>query len=200
MWDSAADGYGRGEGVAVVVLKRLSDALKDGDNIMCVIRETSVNQDGRTQGITVPSEIAQATLIRETYSKASLDIHKAGDRCQYFEAHGTGTPVGDPKEAEAIRNAFFPSGIDVDAQNILYVGSVKTVIGHTEGTAGIAGILKASLALENKQIPPNLHFNSLNPAIRPFYQNLEVPVKLIAWPDLPAGTPRRASVNSFGKS
>lgn len=95
MWDAGADGYARGEGVACVILKRLSDAISDGDNIECVIRETGVNQDGRTPGITMPSSSAQVALIRKTYAKAGLDLRKKSDRCQYFEAHGTGTKAGD---------------------------------------------------------------------------------------------------------
>ncbi|ROT36433.1 beta-ketoacyl synthase domain-containing protein [Sodiomyces alkalinus F11] len=209
MWDADADGYARGEGFAAVVVKRLSQALADNDHIECIIRETGVNQDGRSEGLTVPSSEAQAALIQSTYSKCGLDWRKTEDRCQYFEAHGTGTQAGDPKEARAIRCAFFPeksgpsgesdperdAGKDLD---VLYVGSVKTVIGHLEGAAGLAGLLKASLAVQHGQIPPNLHFNRLNPKIEPFYDCLEVPTRLQAWPELPKGVPRRASVNSFG--
>jgi hybrid polyketide synthase / nonribosomal peptide synthetase ACE1 len=196
MWDADADGYARGDGVAAVVLKTLSAALEDGDHIECLIRETGVNQDGRTKGITMPSAKAQFALIRETYAKAGLDLNSQLDRCQYFEAHGTGTPAGDPIEAEAISSAFFPE--DSKITDKLYVGSIKTVIGHTEGTAGIAAMLKASLALQNFTIPPNMLFEKLSPAVRPFYQRLEIPTKAQKWPELPNGVPRRASVNSFG--
>lgn len=196
MWDATADGYARGDGVAAVVLKTLSSALKDGDHIECVIRETGVNQDGRTPGITMPSAVAQKALIRDTYSRAGLDLSQPEDRCQYFEAHGTGTPTGDPLEAEAISSAFFPSGRHFDK---LYVGSIKTVIGHTEGTAGLAGLLKASLAIQAGMLPPNLLFENLAPKVKPFYQNLEIPVgKANPWPATANGAPRRASVNSFG--
>ncbi|BCS04777.1 putative hybrid PKS-NRPS biosynthetic cluster [Aspergillus luchuensis] len=197
MWDSSADGYARGEGVGVVILKRLGDALRDGDPIESVIRETAVNSDGRTNGLTMPSSASQADLIRQTYRRAGLDPTKASDRCQYFEAHGTGTPVGDPLEAEAIHSAFFPESNDgcQVQESQLYVGSIKTVVGHTEGAAGIAGLLKASLALQHGIIPPNLHFKRLNPNIVPFYDGLHVPTKPIPWP--PAQV-RRASVNSFG--
>ncbi|KAH8896247.1 PKS-NRPS hybrid [Thozetella sp. PMI_491] len=200
MWDVDVKGYARGEGVAALVLKRLSDAVRDGDNIQGVIRGVGVNQDGRTkEGITMPSVHAQSALIRETYAKAGLDVRNKADRCQYFEAHGTGTGAGDPREAEAIATTFFgPSFQDHDTSNVLYVGSVKTVIGHTEGTAGIAGIMKACLALQNGEIPPNMFFNTLNPKIAPFYHNLEVPTEVRKWPALPPATPRRASVNSFG--
>ncbi|PLB46693.1 polyketide synthase [Aspergillus steynii IBT 23096] len=197
MWDANADGYARGEGIGVVVLKLLKDAIRDGDTVECVIRETAVNSDGRTNGITMPSAESQADLIRQTYLKAGLDPSKESERCQYFEAHGTGTPAGDPIEAEAIKSVFFPraTGLSENQENTLYVGSIKTVVGHTEGTAGIAGLLKASLALQNKTIPPNMHFSRLNPSILPFYNNLQVPVAPEAWPE---GEVYRASVNSFG--
>jgi hybrid polyketide synthase/nonribosomal peptide synthetase ACE1 len=195
MWDSSADGYGRGEGIASVVLKTLSQALKDGDHIECIIRETGVNQDGRTSGITVPSSTAQTNLIRATYARAGLDLNNPMDRPQFFHAHGTGTKAGDPKEAEAIHQAFF-SGNSIHDK--LYVGSIKSVIGHTEGTAGLASLIGSSLALQNATIPPNMHFNSLNPDILPFYNSLEVPVRATQWPALAPGQARRASINSFG--
>ncbi|KAF2208880.1 hypothetical protein CERZMDRAFT_70454 [Cercospora zeae-maydis SCOH1-5] len=201
MWSEDADGYARGEGVACVVLKRLSDAIADGDDIECVIRETGVNQDGRTSGITMPSSQAQAALIRQTYAKAGLDPQNPADRCQYFEAHGTGTQAGDPREAGAIYEAFFgpsASGAQRDPNDVLFVGSVKTVIGHTEGTAGIAGLLKASLAVQHGKIPPNLWFKTLNPSIKPFYDHLKIPTELTEWPQAGPVAVRRASVNSFG--
>lgn len=207
MWDAGADGYARGEGVGALVLKTLSAALRDGDHIECLIRETGVNQDGRTPGITMPSSIAQAALIRDTYARAGLDPTKKEERCQYFEAHGTGTKAGDPQEAGAIYRAFFShkegeeradEADDGADEDVLYVGSIKTVIGHTEGTAGIAGLMKASLAVQNKLIPSNMHFTKLNPDLEPYYGHLKVPVDAVEWPELPAGVPRRASVNSFG--
>lgn len=152
----------------------------------------------------MPSASAQGMLIADTYARAGLDPLKKEDRCQYFEAHGTGTKAGDPQEAGAIFRAFFPErpeaaeDTEEDDNDVLYVGSIKTVIGHTEGTAGIAGLLKASLAIQNRTIPPNMHFMRLNPDIEPYYGNLKVPVEAIEWPELPEGTPRRASVNSFG--
>lgn len=127
MWDAAADGYARGEGVAAVIMKTLSAAIRDGDNIDCVIRSTGINQDGRTPGLTVPSNLAQSQLIIDTYTRAGLDINDAKDCPQFFHAHGTGTPAGDPQEAEAISRAFFQDG--QRAMNNLYVGSIKTVIG-----------------------------------------------------------------------
>lgn len=130
MWDADADGYVRCEGVASLLLKRLSDAIADGDHIEFVIREVGVKQDGRTKGITMPSALAQANLIRESYAKAGLNPHKVEDRCQYFEAHGTGTPVGDPQEAEALQSAFFPNSVATPTEE-MYVGSIKTVIGES---------------------------------------------------------------------
>lgn len=199
MWDAEATGYARGEGVAAVILKRLSTALADGDKIECIIRESGVNQDGRTKGITMPSATAQIDLIEQTYLKAGLDPKEPSERCQYFEAHGTGTAAGDPKEAEAISRAFFHNGDSLlHDGDPLYVGSIKTVIGHTEGTAGLAGLLKASLAVQHGVIPPNLLFNKLHPAVEPFYNNLEIATSPKPWPTLANGAPRRASVNSFG--
>lgn len=153
MWDESADGYGRGEGVAAVILKTLSAALQDGDHIECIVRETGVNQDGRTKGITMPSPVSQANLIRRVYTKAGLDPTNEQERCQFFECHGTGTPAGDPVEAEAICDAFFGdpaagASATTSMSTPLLVGSIKTVIGHTEGTAGLAAIVKASLAVQ----------------------------------------------------
>ncbi|KAL0938247.1 beta-ketoacyl synthase domain-containing protein [Colletotrichum truncatum] len=199
MWDAAADGYARGEGVAAVILKTLQQALSDGDHIESIIRETGVNQDGKTIGITMPSHLAQEALIRETYARAGLDLNRIDDRPQFFEAHGTGTPAGDPQEAEAIANAFFRNKLpDVTQPQDLLVGSVKTVIGHTEGTAGLAGLLKASLAVQHGVIPPNQHFEKLNPAVQPFYHHVSIPTEVQPWPQVTLGHPRRASVNSFG--
>ncbi|KAI0117978.1 polyketide synthetase [Nemania sp. FL0031] len=197
MWDIAADGYARGEGVAAVVLKTLSAAIADGDHIECIIRETGVNQDGKTKGITLPSAKAQVDLIRDTYTRAGLNLNDPLNWPQFFEAHGTGTPGGDPIEAEAIHTAFFGSSNWRNDEPML-VGSFKTIMGHTEGTAGLAGLLRASLAIQNSTIPPNLLFNRLNPRIEPFYHNLKVPVEAQSWPALSNGIPRRASVNSFG--
>ncbi|KAI1749216.1 PKS-NRPS hybrid [Xylaria castorea] len=203
MWDADADGYARGEGVAAIVLKKLSQAIADGDHIECVIRETGLNQDGRTPGITMPSATAQEALIRATYAKAGLDISKRADRPQFFEAHGTGTPAGDPVEARAVSNAFF--GPDFHSrpgnpEDTLFVGSIKTVIGHTEGTAGLAAVIKASLALQAGVVPPNLLLNKVNPNIKPFYGSGKVQILSSAhkWPKLAEGGVRRVSVNSFG--
>lgn len=220
MWDKDADGYGRGDGFAVLVLKTLSKALADGDSIECLIRETGVNQDGRTKGITMPSAKAQMSLIRDTYQRAGLDPSNPADRPQYFEAHGTGmslhnraqisvldranvqysgTAAGDPQEAEAIAAAFYPQGQEWGADEPpLHVGSIKTIIGHSEGAAGLAGVMKALLAMKHNTIPPNMLLRELSPAVRPFYSRLQIPETALDWGEVPGGHPRRASVNSFG--
>lgn len=208
MWDADADGYARGEGFSAVILKPLSRALADGDHIECIIRETGVNQDGRTKGITMPNAASQISLIRRTYERAGLDWRTESDRPQFFEAHGTGTRAGDPIEAEAVCKTFFgtddgelrsPNHRSSDSSSgKLYVGSVKTVLGHLKGCAGLASLLKASLAVQNGRVPPNMHFLRLNPAIEPYYHDLEVPKACRDWPTIPQGTPRRVSVNSFG--
>ncbi|GAB1210895.1 hypothetical protein ATERTT37_000005 [Aspergillus terreus] len=195
MWDAHADGYGRGEGVAAVVLKRLRDAVADGDQIASLIRATGTNTDGRTMGILMPNGEAQQRLIERTYASIGLNPRSACDRCQYFEAHGTGTQAGDPQEATAIHNAFFGAHDDADC---LYVGSIKSIIGHTEATAGLAGLIKASLSVQHGTIVPNRLLQEINPKIAPLASRLRVPGSCIPWPDRPAGTPRRASVNSFG--
>lgn len=195
MWDADANGYARGDGVAAVVLKKLSDAIADGDHIECILRETGVNQDGKSSGLTVPSSEAQAALIRETYGRAGLDISNPQNWPQFFEAHGTGTKAGDPREAAAIHQCF---GGQSENGHPLFVGSIKTIIGHTEGTAGLAGVLKASLAIQNSTIPPNMLLQRLNPDIEKYYDNLRVPTSATQWPSLADGVPRRASVNSFG--
>ncbi|KAK7973541.1 Acyl transferase/acyl hydrolase/lysophospholipase [Apiospora saccharicola] len=184
MWDKDVDGYARGEGIAAIVLKPLCAAVRDNDHIECIIRGTAVNQDGRTPGLTMPSGKAQAELIRNTYLRAGLDINKPEDRPQFFHAHGTGTAAGDPQEAQAISEAFYSETKD----DKLYVGSLKTIIGHTEGTAGLA----------KRDHSPNLHFQNLNPKLAPFCDNLEVPTSSLPWPQTLPGTPRRASLNSFG--
>ncbi|KAI9771201.1 MAG: putative Hybrid PKS-NRPS biosynthetic cluster [Geoglossum umbratile] len=206
MWDEKADGYARGEGIAAVVLKTLSAALEDGDHIECIIRETGINQDGKTKGITMPSATAQADLMRATYAKAGLDLSNRSDRPHYFEAHGTGTPAGDPIEAQAISTTFFGPQANFKAlsspkssnPDVLCVGSIKTVVGHTEGAAGLAAVLKASLALQNGIIPPNLLLDKVSPTVEPFYDNLMIPTVARPWPAIGDGLPRRVSVNSFG--
>ncbi|PYH38566.1 polyketide synthase [Aspergillus neoniger CBS 115656] len=188
-FDSRANGYSRGEGVAVIVLKRLSDALRNNDTIRAVIRATASNQDGRTPGITQPASEAQSQLIRETYAQAGLSLHHT----RFFEAHGTGTPIGDPAEVSAIADCFRNHRT---ADSPLYLGAVKTNIGHLEGASGIAGVIKAILAVERGIIPPNTNFERLHPQLEPHDSCLAVPpAQGIIWP--PAEI-RRASINSFG--
>ncbi|KAK4140595.1 Nonribosomal peptide synthetase-like protein [Dichotomopilus funicola] len=193
MWDAAADGYARGEGIAAVVLKPLSAALRDGDPIHCLVRGTGVNQDGRTPGLTMPNNVAQADLIRDTYARAGLNISDPKDRPQFFHAHGTGTPAGDPQEAEAISKAFYGES---EEHEPLFVGSIKTVIGHTEGTAGLASLIGTAVAMQHGTIPPNLHFKNISPRVAEFCGRLKVPTEAVAWPEVDGR--RRASVNSFG--
>lgn len=197
MWDAGANGYARGEGFAAVILKRLSDAIADGDDITCIIRETGVNSDGRTKGITLPSGEAQTNLIQQVYRRAGLNPFAAQDRPQYFEAHGTGTPAGDPIEANGIRDAFFAEKVKREGNNLI-VGSVKTAMGHTEGTAGLAGLIKTANAIKLGVIPGNLLFQSYNPKILPLLDHLALATETQMWPTPPIGQPRRASVNCFG--
>ncbi|CAG9956932.1 unnamed protein product [Clonostachys rosea f. rosea IK726] len=187
-FDHRANGYARGEGVAVVVVKPLKDALRDGDTIRAVIRSSSSNQDGKTPTITQPSREAQERLILAAHAKAGLDLGET----RYFEAHGTGTPVGDPIETRSIGAAYrrFRSPDDP-----LYVGSVKSNIGHLEGAAGLAGVMKTILALEAGIIPPQTNFERLNPAIDAEFLNIKIPINAVPWPTKGL---RRASVQSFG--
>jgi acyl transferase domain-containing protein len=187
-FDSRADGYVRGEGAALVVLKRLSEALRDGDPIHAVIRSSAVNQDGRSQGLTVPSGDAQEALMRTAYARAEISPADV----DFVEAHGTGTPVGDPIEATAIGRVV-SEGRASDRPCVL--GSIKTNIGHTEAAAGVSGLIKASLSLEHRALPPHLHFQALNPKIDADNLNLRFVTELT---ELPEATTRYAGVNSFG--
>ncbi|MBU6398819.1 MAG: SDR family NAD(P)-dependent oxidoreductase [Verrucomicrobia bacterium] len=191
-FDEAADGFAPGEGVGAVLLKRLEDAERDGDPIHAVIRGSAMNQDGRTNGLTAPSARSQTELECEVYDRYGIDPR--GITC--VEAHGTGTKLGDPIEIEALTNAFRKYTRD---SGFCAIGSVKTNIGHAATAAGVAGLLKAVLALKHRQLPPSLHFHEANGEIRfedsPFFVN----TSLRDWA-LPAGTPRRAAVSSFGFS
>lgn len=185
-FDSRAEGYARGEGVGTVVLKPLSTAIRDGDTIRAVIRETGVNQDGRTSGLTVPSAEAQEKLIREVYWRAGLDL----EQTKFVEAHGTGTSIGDPIEAGALARAF-----KCRRETPLYVGTIKSTIGHLEGGSGVASLIKAILILESGIIPPNLDIQEINDKIPAAEWNIAFPKEIIPWPS--EGL-RRISVNSFG--
>ncbi|PCG85174.1 non-ribosomal peptide synthetase [Streptomyces sp. WZ.A104] len=188
-FDAAADGYVRAEGVGLVALKRLEDAVRDGDRVHAVILGSGVNQDGHTNGITVPNADAQVGLIRRVCAEAGIT---PGD-LQYMEAHGTSTPVGDPIEANALARAL---AIGRAPGARAYVGSVKTNIGHTESAAGIAGLIKTALCLEHRQIPPHINLENLNPAIDPATLPYEIPTRPVPWPEHEG--PARAGVNSFG--
>ncbi|PKY05762.1 putative polyketide synthase [Aspergillus campestris IBT 28561] len=183
-FDAQADGYGRGEAVNAIFIKPLHDALRDGDPVRAVIRSTAINCDGRTPNITTPGVDAQERLIRAAYKKAGIcDISDTA----YFECHGTGTTAGDVTETCAVARVFEKSGV--------YIGAVKPNVGHSEGASGITSIIKSTLALEAKMIPPNVHFTEPNPKI-PFEEaNLLVPAEGMPWPE---GKTERISINSFG--
>ncbi|KAL2203502.1 hypothetical protein CC79DRAFT_1294463 [Sarocladium strictum] len=204
-FDPRANGYARGEGFVSMVLKPITAAVRDGDMIRAVIRASGTNQDGHTPSLTQPSSKAQEELIRHVYRKAKLSF----DQTRYFEAHGkflrtaqfcvantfltgTGTPVGDPIEMKAIGNVFRTSR---SAEEPLYVGSLKTNIGHLEGSSGLAGIVKCIVSMEKGVIPPHALFEELNPDIDAEFYNTAIPLKAIPWP---TNGLRRVSVNSFG--
>jgi len=188
-FDADADGYGRGEGCAIVILKRLCDALAAGDTVLAVIRGSAVNQDGATNGLTAPNGAAQQAVIRAALARAgALPQH-----VDYVEAHGTGTPLGDLIEMEALGRA-----LACDRITPLRVGSVKTNIGHLEAAAGVIGLVKTVLALQHQEIPPHIHLRRLNPRIQWDSLRIDVPVQPVAWPRGPR--PRVAGVSSFGLS
>jgi hybrid polyketide synthase/nonribosomal peptide synthetase FtdB len=188
-FDAGANGYVRAEGVGVVALKTLSQAVQDGDPVYAVILGSGVNQDGRTNGITVPNPDAQFSLITQVCADAGIT---PGD-LQYVEAHGTSTPVGDPIEAKAIGRAL---AVGRRRGDRCYVGSVKTNIGHTEAAAGVAGLIKTALILRNRTIPPHINLERINPDIDLDALPFEIPTAVTAWPD--NGRPARAGVNAFG--
>jgi acyl transferase domain-containing protein/acyl carrier protein len=188
-FDAAANGFVRGEGAGMIVLKPLAQALADNDRIYAVIRGTAVNQDGRTLGLTVPSEEAQEALLRQAYQNAGVDPATV----QYIESHGTGTLVGDPIEARALGRVLSAKR---PADRPCLIGSVKTNIGHLEAGSGIAGLIKTALALHHRCVPGNLHFHQPNPAIDFAQLRLRVPVRAEVWPA--SDTPATAGVNSFG--
>jgi len=189
-FDASADGYVRGEGCGVVVLKRLSDALAAGDRILAVVRGTAVNQDGPTSGPTVPNGRAQQALIRDALAMSKLDPLAV----DYVEAHGTGTALGDPIEVRAL-DAALCAGRPADRP--LVIGSVKTNIGHLESGAGIAGVIKVALALQHEEIPRQLHLKTLNPNIQ-LDGRIVIAERPRAWPR--GDRPRIAGVSSFGFS
>lgn len=166
-FDARANGYSRGEGFGVVIIKRVTDAIADGDTIRSIIRGVGANQDGRTPGITQPNCSAQEAMIRETYMQNDLDIGVT----RFFESHGTGTPVGDLVEARAISAVFKDARSPSDP---LFVGAAKSNIGHLEGASGMVSIIKATLALERGIIPPNADFRYPHPDIPAEQWNIKV--------------------------
>jgi acyl transferase domain-containing protein/NADPH:quinone reductase-like Zn-dependent oxidoreductase/SAM-dependent methyltransferase/acyl carrier protein len=188
-FDALANGFVRGEGAGAVILKRLSRAIEEGDSIHAVIIGSAMNQDGHTNGISLPSAEAQARLVRDACTDAGIDPSQIG----FVEAHGTGTAVGDPIEAHALAEALCANR---SADAPLPIGSVKTNLGHLETAAGIAGLLKAALVLKHGQIPASLHFEKPNPHIDFAALKLRVPVSLETFPK--ANGLRMAGVNSFG--
>ncbi|KAF1829663.1 hypothetical protein BDW02DRAFT_138335 [Decorospora gaudefroyi] len=195
-FDERANGYARGEGAGAIILKPLELALRDNDPIRAVIRGTAASSDGRTPGITMPSKDAQVDLIRSAYHSAAIGVGQTG----YFEAHGTGTTAGDPVESGAISEVFAANRPRRDPGTMdetipLYIGSIKTNMGHLEGASGIAGMIKAILTVEKGIIAPNVWFERGNPSIDFATWGIEVPTETKEWP---LDGLRRASVNSFG--
>ena len=186
-FDHRANGYSRGEGVGTIIIKSLSAALRDGDTIRAIVRGTGINQDGRTPGITLPSSVAQETLTRSVYANAGLDLQDT----MLVESHGTGTAAGDPVEARAIASAFSSRSKEIP----LYIGAIKSNIGHLEGASGVAGIIKSIMVLESAIIPPNVNFEKSNPKIIINKWNIQFPLTPTPWPRLGV---RRVSINSTG--
>ncbi|KAL8784315.1 MAG: hypothetical protein Q9195_009094 [Heterodermia aff. obscurata] len=189
MFDQRANGYARGEGIGTLVLRPLADAVDSNDSVHAIIRNTGMNQDGRTPGITMPSMKAQQSLIEDTYRQAGIDVSET----DFFEAHGTGTQAGDKTEAEALSNALRTSARD--PARPLYVGSVKSLMGHCEGASGVAGVIHSTLALKAQCLPPNCNFETPSDQINFLNLNIKVPTTSEYWN---CNHPRRVSINSFG--
>ncbi|TWP52257.1 SDR family NAD(P)-dependent oxidoreductase [Lentzea tibetensis] len=192
VFDAAANGYVRGEGCGVLVLKRVADARRDGDPVHAIIKAIGTNHGGRTSSLTVTNPDAQAQLIIDTYRRAGIDPASVS----YVEAHGTGTPVGDPIEVRGLKKAFAELG-DTSTDQRCGLGSVKTNIGHLEGAAGIAGILKVIAAMRHRRLPATVGFERLNPLITLTGTPFRVVDRLADW-SAPEGRPLRAGVSSFG--
>ena len=190
-FDARANGYVRGEGCGVVILKRLSDALNDNDSVYAVIRGSATNHDGRSVGLMAPNMQAQQAVLRQALHNAGVESSQIG----YIEAHGTGTPLGDPIEIEALTSVYGRRRSDAST---CFVGSVKTNVGHLEAAAGIAGLIKTVLALRHEAIPPHLHFHQLNPNISFNGTPFTIPTELTPW--LSGEMHRYAGVSSFGFS
>ncbi|MCC8992583.1 MAG: SDR family NAD(P)-dependent oxidoreductase [Candidatus Contendobacter sp.] len=188
-FDARANGYVRGEGAGVALLKPLAQALADGDPVLAVVRGSAVNNDGPSNGLTAPSPDAQRAVLRDAYARARVSPAEV----DYVEAHGTGTLLGDPIEAGSLGTVL---GAARGPERPLIIGSAKTNIGHLEAAAGIAGLIKVSMALHYRVIPPSLHFLSPNPNIDFARLNLRVPTAPEPWPT--TGRPGLAGVSSFG--
>ena len=187
-FDAQADGYVRGEGCGIVVLKLLSDAQRDGDRIQAIIRGSAVNQDGQSNGITAPNGPSQQTVIRQALKNAEVEPAQIS----YVEAHGTGTALGDPIEVKSLKTVLMK---DREPNQPCYLGSVKTNIGHLEAAAGVAGLIKVVLSLQHQEIPPNLHFQQLNPYISLKKTTFSIPTERQSWNY--SGS-RLAGVSAFG--
>ena len=190
-FDAAANGFVRGEGCGVLLLKRLADAQRDGDRIWALIRGSAVNQDGRSTGLTAPNVLAQEALLRAALQSARVEANAIG----YVETHGTGTLLGDPIEVAALRTVLGPERLD---RTSCVLGAVKTNLGHLEGAAGVAGLIKAVLALWHQRIPQNLNFRTLNAHIELAGSALALATEAVPWPR--AERPRFAGVSAFGLS
>ena len=188
-FDGRANGYVRAEGCGMIALKRLSDAQRDGDEIIALLKGSALNQDGRSQGITAPNEVAQTEVIQAALKNARV----SPQQIDYIEAHGTGTALGDPIEVNALHSVFKESH---DLDNPLLIGSVKTNLGHCETAAGIAGIIKVALSLQHKKIPKQLHFETPNPYLSWDEMPIEVMDQEKCWDQ----EQRFAGVSSFGFS
>jgi len=189
-FDESADGFGRGEGCGMVVLKRMSDAISDNDTILGIIKGSAINHDGLSGGLTVPNGLAQRKLIETALTEGGV----MSEGVSYIEAHGTGTKLGDPIEMQALKESLC-NGRSTD--NPLFIGSVKTNIGHLESASGAAGLIKILLAMKHGILPPHLHYNSKNPLITTDMSDIKIPVKPVEW-TVPVGGPRIAGVSSFG--
>lgn len=192
-FDASADGYVRSEGCAVVVLKRLDNAVRDGDRVIAVIRGSAVNHDGRSGGLTAPSSSAQTALLREAYKRAGVTVNEIG----MIEAHGTGTSLGDPIEMEALGQVFRGRSPELAP---VAVGSIKTNLGHMEAASGIAGLLKVALSLHFKTMPAHLHLQTKSPFIPWNELPFVVPQESTSWKLSEGQTRRVAGISSFGFS
>lgn len=187
-FDEKADGYVRSEGCGVVVLKRLEDAVREGNSVLAVIKGSAINQDGRSNGLTAPNGLSQQAVIEQALENAGI----SADKIDYIETHGTGTALGDPIEVNALKSVVGQN----QREETIWLSSVKTNIGHLEAAAGIAGVIKTVLCLQYQEITPNLHYSQLNPLLDLQGTSLKIPTQLAKWQK--KGDKRRAGVSSFG--